>query len=178
LRLPETSYKIHTMKERAESNEAEKILRDRKFRIWMHYHQTYNIIAKTEDDIFEELGITSPQYGILLALSKIKPPVTVNSLARFVQRPQNNVTMILDRMAKLGLIKRARNLKDRRATRVTLTDKGRDRFTESTRLLNQMVGRIGSKFSEEDWQFLSSLMEKISAALPRKVNDEIQERSQ
>jgi DNA-binding MarR family transcriptional regulator len=166
------------MKERAESTDAEKILQDRKFRIWMHYHQTYNVIAKAEDDIFEELDLTSPQYGILLALSKIKPPVTVNSLARFVQRPQNNVTMILDRMAKLGLIKRARNLKDRRATRVTLTDKGRERFGEATKSLNRMVGKIGSKFSEEDWKFLSALMQKISEALPQKTTEDIQKRNQ
>ena len=73
---------------------------------------------------FEPLGITYPQYLVLLVLwEKDKQPV--NDIARRLHLETNTVTPLLQRMEKQGLVTRTRGKEDTRQRIVSLTAQGK-----------------------------------------------------
>ena len=71
----------------------------------------------------EPLGITYPQYLVLLVLwEKDRQPV--NDIARRLMLETNTVTPLLQRMEKAGLIVRTKGQEDSRQRIVSLTKKG------------------------------------------------------
>ena len=73
---------------------------------------------------FEPLGITYPQYLVLLVLwEKDRQPV--NDIAKRLYLETNTMTPLLQRMEKAGLVTRVKGEKDTRQRIVCLTDKGK-----------------------------------------------------
>jgi len=73
---------------------------------------------------FEPLGITYPQYLVLLVLwEKDRQPV--NDIAKRLYLETNTMTPLLQRMEKAGLVRRVKGEKDTRQRIVCLTDKGK-----------------------------------------------------
>ncbi len=71
----------------------------------------------------DPLGITYPQYLVLLVLwEKDKQPV--NDIAHKLFLETNTVTPLLQRMEKVGLVKRTKGKEDTRQRIVSLTKKG------------------------------------------------------
>ena len=73
---------------------------------------------------FEPLGITYPQYLVLLVLWE-KDHQPVNDIAHRLHLETNTVTPLLQRMEKAGLIIRTRGKEDSRQRIVSLTKQGR-----------------------------------------------------
>lgn len=73
---------------------------------------------------FEPLGITYPQYLVLLVLWE-KDHQPVNDIARRLHLETNTVTPLLQRMEKQGLLVRARGKEDTRQRIVSLTEQGK-----------------------------------------------------
>src|SRR3954465_4640351 len=79
--------------------------------------------------LLEPLGLTHPQYLVMLALwdhhkSGIDRPLTVKDIAAALQMDSATLSPMLKRLEALGLITRARSAADERATDVTLTRAG------------------------------------------------------
>lgn len=73
---------------------------------------------------FEPLGITYPQYLVLLVLwEQDRQPV--NDIAKRLYLETNTMTPLLQRMEKAGLVRRVKGEKDTRQRIVCLTDKGK-----------------------------------------------------
>lgn len=82
---------------------------------------------------FEPLGITYPQYLVLLVLwEQDKQPV--NDIAKRLMLDTNTVTPLLQRMEKTGLIDRKRGEKDMRQRIVSLTEKGRALYEQAVNI--------------------------------------------
>lgn len=73
---------------------------------------------------FEPLGITYPQYLVLLVLWE-KDHQPVNDIARRLYLETNTVTPLLQRMEKQGLLTRKRGKEDTRQRIVSLTQQGK-----------------------------------------------------
>jgi len=75
--------------------------------------------------LLETLGLTYPQYLVLVALWA-EDGQTVGQLGAALQLESNTLTPLLKRMQAQGLVMRARDSRDERQVRVSLTDAGRD----------------------------------------------------
>ena len=73
---------------------------------------------------FEPLGITYPQYLVLLVLWE-KDAQPVNDIAKRLYLETNTMTPLLQRMEKAGLVTRVKGEKDTRQRIVCLTEKGK-----------------------------------------------------
>lgn len=73
--------------------------------------------------MLEELGLTYPQYLVMLALWE-RRSITVKELGALLQLDSGTVSPLLKRMEAHGLVRRQRRLDDERSVDVTLTDKG------------------------------------------------------
>ena len=74
--------------------------------------------------LLEALGLTYPQYLALVALWS-EDGQTVGQLGQALQLESNTLTPLLKRLEAQGLLTRARDTKDERQVRVSLTEAGR-----------------------------------------------------
>ena len=82
--------------------------------------------------ILEPLGLTHPQYLVMLALWE-QDPRTLRSLADVLRLEPATLSPLLKRLEAVGYLRRERSTTDERALQVTLTEQGRQlrRIAES-----------------------------------------------
>lgn len=73
--------------------------------------------------ILERLGLTHPQYLVMLALWE-DSPLSATEIGRLLQLDLPTLSPLLKRLEALGLVDRRRNPDDERSLRVTLTEQG------------------------------------------------------
>ncbi len=83
------------------------------------------LVIQTYRPYLEPLGLTYPQYLVLLILWE-EDHQLVNSIAHRLYLESNTMTPLLQRMEKEGLVKRKKGKVDGRQTFVSLTEKGRE----------------------------------------------------
>ena len=82
------------------------------------------LITRIYQPHLDEIGITYPQYLVLLVLWE-KDEVTVNEISRKLILNTNTTTPLLKRLETLGLVTRRRSGEDERKVIIALTSKGR-----------------------------------------------------
>ena len=82
------------------------------------------LITQAYTPMLNELGITYPQYLVLMVLWE-KDNQPVNDIAHRLLLETNTVTPLLQRMEKLGIVTRKKGEQDKRQQIVSLTEKGR-----------------------------------------------------
>jgi MarR family transcriptional regulator, organic hydroperoxide resistance regulator len=70
------------------------------------------------------IGLSNPQCLVLKAIDA-NGPSSLASMSRYLNVTPANMTGLVDRLEKKGLVRRTRKIGDRRVTIVELTDKGR-----------------------------------------------------
>jgi DNA-binding MarR family transcriptional regulator len=139
-------------------------------RLWRQVYQTYTLLKKSEDQIFEEYGLTTEQYGVLVAIDYFGGSTKVTDIARWLERSTNSISMIVDRMVKAGLVRRARSTGDRREVRVTNTSKGQEALKPANLASLEVVQKILSPLSHEDRLTLLSLLGAIKYEILKYLN--------
>lgn len=83
------------------------------------------LITQAYTPMLTELGITYPQYLVLMVLWE-KDNQPVNDIAHRLLLETNTVTPLLQRMEKQGIVCRKKGEKDKRQQIVSLTEKGKE----------------------------------------------------
>ena len=115
--------------------------------------------------VLEPLGLTHPQYLVMLALWE-RSPRTVRSVADALYLEPPTLTPLLKRLEAVGYITRARNPRNERELAVTLTDTGRALRARAETVPAQIVRRLGVPVEalEEVRDRLTELLEATRAA--------------
>lgn len=96
---------------------------------------------------FEPLGITYPQYLVLLVLwEKDRQPV--NDIAHLLHLETNTVTPLLQRMEKQGLVTRTRGKEDTRQRIVSLTKQGKTMEEKAKEIPGCLAGELSDKMED------------------------------
>ncbi len=128
---------------------------------WLLLHQTYNSILKCEDNVFSKHGITTEQHSVLMAIKYIEPPVTPTEVGRWLDRNTNSISPIVERMVKAGLVRRIRDLRDRRSVRLVLTSDGKEVLDRATFEGWILVQEILSRLPEEEMRTLIKPLQTV-----------------
>ena len=107
-----------------------------------------------------EFGLTRSQSGVLKILF-MHGPISSADLSRKLYMTPSNMTGIIDRLEKKGLVERTRQSVDRRVVLITLTENGNDL---SGRLPDSIERKLVSELIElspEQIQMLSKAMNQI-----------------
>jgi len=127
-------------------------------RLWFMLHRTHDMLKACEDQVFGGYKITTEQFTVLATIKYLGEPAKVTDIARWLTRSTNSVSMIADRMAKAGLIRRVRDRSDRRVVNLFITNKGEEFFKPAILAGWQFAQEILSPMSYEDKQTLISLL--------------------
>ena len=98
------------------------------------------LITQAYTPILSELGITYPQYLVLMVLWE-KDNQPVNDIAHRLLLETNTVTPLLQRMEKIELVKRQKGKLDKRQHIVRLTKKGREMEEKAYALIPTGMGK-------------------------------------
>jgi DNA-binding MarR family transcriptional regulator len=128
---------------------------------WVLLRQAYNLVLKCEDRVFSEYELTTEKHAVLMAIKHISGPVRITDIARWLDRSVNSVSMIIDRMVKAGLVRRARDRKDRRTVFVTMTSQAEKAYVLASVAGWGLIQEILSPLSDEDKRTLIRLLETL-----------------
>lgn len=119
-----------------------------------------NVIALYRP-VLEPLGLTHPQYLVMLALWE-DSPLTVRQLGRLISLEPATLSPLLKRLEAAGLVSRERHPADDRALAITLTDRGRRLREKALDVPPQVVERLGMGLDE--LQDLHAALTRVIAA--------------
>jgi len=142
-------------------------------RVWLLLHRVRDILALCEDSIFAEYGITTEQFSVLAAVKSRGGSLRPTDLASILERSINSMSMLVDRMVKAGLVRRARDRIDRRVVRVTLTSKGANAIERAIPEGWDFIQKILSPLSYKDKQALASMLETVKCELLGHLNPQV-----
>ncbi|MFC3125947.1 MarR family winged helix-turn-helix transcriptional regulator [Pseudoroseomonas globiformis] len=87
-------------------------------------HSTAHAIQRANKPLLEKLGLTYPQYLVMVVLWA-EDGQTVGAIGERLFLESSTLTPLLKRLQAAGLIRRARDAADERQVRIHLTDEGR-----------------------------------------------------
>ncbi len=99
------------------------------------------LIVKSYTPLLSGLGITYPQYLVLMVLWE-ESPLSVNEIAHRLMLQTNTVTPLLKRMESMGIVERRRGRGDMRQVIVGLTERGKAMEDEAGDIPSTQVARF------------------------------------
>jgi DNA-binding MarR family transcriptional regulator len=102
------------------------------------FYTVSRLITQAYGPLLDRLGVTYPQYLVLLVLWE-KDAQPVNDIAKRLVLETNTVTPLLKRMEAEGLVRRTRGTEDARQVIVSLTEKG-TRLRETAKDIPDQMG--------------------------------------
>lgn len=114
-------------------------------------------------DQFEANGIEGlvPSHGDILAVLYACEKSTMKDIAEKIHRTKPTVTVLVDKLEKLGYVCREKSTDDSRVTFIMLTDKGKSFkpvFENISRDLNNM---LYNNLSDDESELIDKLLEKM-----------------
>lgn len=140
------------------------------WRLWRMIYLTETKFKICLDQLCAKHGLTSEQYTVLLAAKYLDAPVRISDIAKWLERSTNSVSMLVDRMVKAGLVKRARDRVDRRVVTVSITAKAEQAFGPTEAAVRKLVKQVTSSLSEEDKHAFLGLIKVIDRSLVGYLN--------
>src|SRR6476469_7933065 len=117
--------------------------------------------------LLDPLGLTHPQYLVMLALwdnhkSNADRPLSVKEIAAALQLDSATLSPMLKRLEALGLITRTRSASDERATDVELTKGGVQLRRKALKIPPAVIERLGVGLDE--LEHLHEVLTRINGA--------------
>ncbi len=128
-----------------------------------------NCLVRMHKPFLEPLGLTFPQYLVMLTLwdhqraaTGQRKALSVKEIATTLQMDPATLSPMLKRLEALGLITRTRSTVDERSTDVKLTDSGTALRRRALKIPPAVVARLGVDIGE--LQHLHQVLTRINAA--------------
>ena len=103
----------------------------------------------------------APSHGDILVYLYKNGKMTMKDIANCIHRTKPTVTVLVDKLEKLGYLKREASVEDSRSTNIVLTQKGEDFkviFEKISKELNKMLYK---NLSPEESELIEKLLKKI-----------------
>jgi DNA-binding MarR family transcriptional regulator len=131
--------------------------------------RTYGLFRRVMDPYFAQFGLSSSQWSVLRALHRAEAEgLTTLRLtdlsSRLLVRPPS-VTGVVDRLHRMGLLKRSKSAEDHRAKEVSLTPAGRTRVNQVLEKIPHQIGSVLGDLSASEQEMLQKLLSTVAARL-------------
>lgn len=113
-------------------------------------------------DLLEAHGVSHKQYNALRSIRRAgREGATVNEVRDQLTDPRADVTRLLDRLQRDGLVARSHDRKDRRVVRIRLSDRGRALLRDIDGPLLAIHRSQFSNFRPDEFKNLKRLLQRI-----------------
>uniref|UniRef100_A0A7C3SNG1 MarR family transcriptional regulator n=1 Tax=Dictyoglomus turgidum TaxID=513050 RepID=A0A7C3SNG1_9BACT len=125
---------------------------------------------RRREKLLSDLKLYRGQAPVLLLLSE-RNGLTQKEIAEELKIKPSTVTLILRRMRKRGLISSVRDERDKRYTKIYLTEEGKKFICKLKRVFKQLEEECFKDFSEEEKKLLIDFFRRIRDNL-RRLNEQ------
>ena len=146
------------MKNLIEINEEDPILRT-----FILFEQTARIVTKYQDThMNKKTGLSDVNLIVLMAFF-YDPSISItpSQIAQWTDTDPHNVTTLVNRMKRDGLLATKRDENDKRCVIITITKKGYETLLNSMPAAQEVIDRLFSSISREDALTLENILKVI-----------------
>jgi DNA-binding MarR family transcriptional regulator len=122
--------------------------------------QTRNALFAALDKEMLPLDLTASQFVVVINAMRGRAR-TVNEFCQLAGIEPGPMSRLLDRMEAKGIVRKVRDLEDRRQVNVTLTEKGVALYPQINAAVHKVYGQLLNGFSEQEALALKQALEKI-----------------
>ncbi len=128
--------------------------------VFVSLWRTADLLSRTVEKVLKAGDVSPTQYNVLRILRGAPEGLTCSEIGRRMITRDPDITRLLDRLEKRGLISRCRETKDRRQVQTRISPEGLKLLAELdqpvTEIHRQQLGHLG----REGLHSLQSLLEK------------------
>jgi DNA-binding MarR family transcriptional regulator len=132
---------------------------DEDYRLWVLLSQAADTALRARQKELDRYDISTAEASVLFAVQAIGERATPAEITRWLLREPHTVTEILNRMVKKGLVTKSKDLEKKNMVRVSITEKGRQVYEQSTK--RKSIHKVISSLSREERQQLGSYLERL-----------------
>jgi DNA-binding MarR family transcriptional regulator len=113
------------------------------------------------DEALATVDLSAPKFTALAVMVAEGQPMSLSELAAKLTCVRSNITQLVDRLEKDGLVKRTDDPSDRRGVRAEVTALGRERFEAGLKVTNKVHETIAGKLSATDQAAMQHILKAI-----------------
>ena len=138
-------------------------------RIWLRLLTSSQLIEKGVRGRFRtEFDTTLPRFDVMAALAREPEGQTMGDVSRWLLVSSGNITGIISRLVKDGLVTRTQSSGDRRSHLVRLSAKGREEFETMSKSHEKWIRDMLCGLTRKEMATLDELLTKVKTCLAEK----------
>jgi DNA-binding MarR family transcriptional regulator len=110
---------------------------------------------------YARFGLTTSAYNVLRILRGSPEGLPRGEISQRMVNPAPDVTRLIDRLVRRGLVRRQRGRTDRRLSLTRITPKGMALMDEAEAANRAQRAALAPRLSAKEWRQLSALCERI-----------------
>jgi len=143
--------------------------KDISLRTFRGYLRGYGLIRNVMEPYFEQFGISGAQWGVLRVLhdaqGKHSAGLRLTDLCQRLLVKPPSITVMVDRMERVGLLKRIVSATDQRTKCVALAPAGRRLVRQVLRVHTHQIRQVLAGLSRKEQAQLCRLLERMEVHL-------------
>ena len=132
--------------------------------MWVKLARAASTFEHKSHENIRSFGLTAPQFAIVETLGHLGP-LLMGELTKKQLVSGGNTTVVVNNLAKQGLVERQVCKEDRRATYVQLTAKGRKQFKQIFPKHAAFIAKAASVLTEAEQKELAALLKKLGTGI-------------
>lgn len=133
-------------------------------------YRLFNLLRQTADSVFKareaelkKYNLSPEQAAALVCIRSLDNKATPAELSRWLFRKRNSITILLNRMQKLGLISKQINKDRKNSITIKLTKKGYNAYLKSIefKAFYSIIDVLPEEKRKELWQLLQTIRLKV-----------------
>jgi DNA-binding MarR family transcriptional regulator len=112
-------------------------------------------------------NLTIQQFSVMRLIGR-HGPLPMNRLSDELRVSPPNITGVVDRLEKQGLVKRVPSATDRRTKEIHLTEKGDALYRKVTKGYSEFLQQALNELTSEEQEILAKLMSKLAREIRKK----------
>jgi DNA-binding MarR family transcriptional regulator len=130
-----------------------------------------DVLKDNFEEFLRKRDLSLAQKNVLEALNFChKEYLTQNELSKFVYTSKSNLSSLLERMERKGLIKRYENKENKREKKVKITKLGIEKYSELITNMQNHVSFFDSILIDKEAKTLNNLLNKVKTKV-RRLNE-------
>lgn len=114
------------------------------------------------ESVLGESGLSLAKLGVLNHLVESGESLPLGHLAGRISCVKSNMTQIIDRLEKDGLVERVADSEDRRSVRAAITTEGRRRYAMGAQILAEQERVLFKELTAAELKHISGLLQRIN----------------
>jgi DNA-binding MarR family transcriptional regulator len=131
---------------------------------YLAIQRAHNIVNRKVSKKLTKWRLSVPKYGVILQLYDHET-LALSELSKLIFCGNSNLTTLIDRMERDGLVQRVNNENDRRVKEIRLTEKGKELAPRVIAEYRPFLHQMMSCFSPEEQQALTNLLTRLKERL-------------